>query len=341
MQSLKRAFQWIAGGVLLAVMSGCGAADVSKGEPPSTTAEPRQASSPSGPASEQAKPFLTFQDDAGRTVTVPSKPQRIVALSPQLLDLLYEVDGRAIARTTSPGTAVPDKAKDVEAIGGITSVHTEKLLALKPDLVVGSPSFHKNLAELMDRSGIPFAMLGLGTYEDLRQKAALFGKLADSESKAAERLAKLERDIADITAKVPDKTPSFVMLNVTPTSISVQRANTVGLEAAGMLRMRNAAETLEPTQNSPTTAPFSMEKLVQLNPDYVFILIHGARADGENKIEADLAAQPAWASLRAVKEKRMAVLPSDLLLSNPGFRLNESVAYLAKLVYPEIYGNGG
>lgn len=33
----------------------------------------------------------------------------------------------------------------------------------------------------------------------------------------------------------------------------------------------------------------------------------------------------------------MMVLPSELFLSHPGFRLDQSVEYLAKIVYPEIY----
>ncbi|GAA3399660.1 ABC transporter substrate-binding protein [Paenibacillus hodogayensis] len=306
------------------------------------SADAKTAQAAQAATADQAKPFLSFQDDAGRAVTLAAKPRKIVVLSPQLLDLLYAVDGTAIAKTTtSGGGTVPEKAKELADVGGITTVNAEKLLALQPDLVIGSTSFHRELAGMMDASKIPFALLGLSTYKDLKEKTPLFGKIAGTESKASEELAKLDDRIAALTAKLPDRSPSFIMLNVTPNSVSVQRSNTVGLEVASMLNMKNVAETLQASQSSQSTAPYSMEKLVELNPDYVFILIHGARADGEKKIQSDLAGQPAWASLRAVKENRMAILPSDLLLSNPGFRLNESVDYLAKLVYPETYGNGG
>lgn len=235
---------------------------------------------------------------------------------------------------------MPEKAKGIENVGGITTVNTEKLLSLKPDLVIGSTSFHRDLASVLDASHVPFALFTLSSYSDLKEKAQLFGKLAGTEAKATEALTKLDQQINDLTAKVPTvQAPTFIMLNITPSSISVQRENTVGIEVAEMLHMKNVAATLAGSQKSPSTAPFSLEKIVELNPDYVFILIHGAREDGEEKIKSDLASQPAWSSLRAVKEKRMAILPSDLLLSNPGFRLNESVEYLAKLVYPDVYGN--
>lgn len=342
--SISRYFTRLLAGVLLLVLAAGCASNADGGDDASSSASPSQASAQTAAASPSQKStqaFLTFQDDAGREVTLQSKPQRIVVLSPQLLDLLYEVDGSAMARTSSPGADVPEQAKNLESVGGMTTVNTEKLLSLKPDLVLGSPTFHRDLADVLDASHIPFALFSLSNYKDLKKTAPLFGKLAGTEDEANEKLADLDRRIGELTAKLPaDSSPTFVMLNVTPSSISVQRTNTVGLEVADMLRMKNVAETLEESQKSPSTAPYSLEKLVELDPDYVFILIHGAKADGEKKLQSDLASQPAWASLRAVKEKRMAILPSDLLLSNPGFRLNESVDYLAKLVYPGIYGDG-
>ncbi|MCM3701636.1 ABC transporter substrate-binding protein [Paenibacillus macerans] len=346
MRSVTKFTLILLGSLLLVAAAGCGASPAADSAAQNTeTNSPASAAQSSEPASAaeqgKAEPFLSFTDDADREVTLPSQPQRIVVLSPQLLDLLYAVDGTAIARATSTGGNEPEKAKTIEDVGGMTTVNTEKLLSLKPDLVIGSTSFHRDLVSVLEASDIPFALFSLSTYSDLKERALLFGKLAGTEPKATEALAKLEGQIGELTAKVPSgETPSFIMLNVTPSSITVQRENTVGLEVAEMLQMKNVAVALEASQKSPSTAPFSLEKIVELDPDYVFILIHGAREDGEQKIESDLAGQPAWASLRAVKEKRMAILPSDLLLSNPGFRLNESVEYLAKLVYPDVYGNG-
>ncbi|CAG7648320.1 Fe(3+)-citrate-binding protein YfmC [Paenibacillus solanacearum] len=332
MNQSKRLLRILIGSLVITLVAGCAQATT----PGSRNEEPKTAS-----ASEPSQQSLTFQDDTGRSVRLKAEPQQIVVLSPQLLDLLYAVGGTAIARTSASGGNVPEQAKPIEDIGGMTTVNTEKLLSLKPDLVIGSPNFHCDLTPILDASSIPFALFNLSTYKDLKEKALLLGKLSGSESKANEELSKLDQRIGQYTGKVPaDNTPTFVMLNVTPSSISIQRTNTVGLEVANMLKMKNVAESLDSPQNSQSTAPYSLEKLAELNPDYVFILIHGAKEAGEKKIQADLSSQPAWSSLRAVKERRMAVLSSDLFLSNPGFRLDESVASLAKLVYPERFSNG-
>lgn len=326
--------------IACSVLAGCaGAPEASPstrggGSPGGTEASAQLAAAPGDEA------FLTFEDDTDRLITLKQQPKRIVVLSPQLLDLFYEVGGEAVARTTTPGAQPPAQARELDNVGGMTSVNTEKLLSLKPDLVIGSPSFHRNLTELLAASDVPFAMFQLGTYKDLQDKARLLGQIAGSGSTADERLAQLEERIRQLESQVPaDRKVRFAMLNVTPSSVSVQRTNTIGLEVAGMLRMENVAEVLEPSQNSATTAPYSLEKLVELDPDYIFILIHGAQEDGLKKLESELAAQPAWNSLKAVRDKRMTVLPSNLFLSNPGFALDQSVDYLARLIYPEIFGD--
>lgn len=347
MHSLQKTTLILLGSLLLGVATGCASSPVKETASEQQAAssspavvEPAETAASTQETSTQNEEFLSFTDDADREVTLQAQPQKIVVLSPQLLDLLYAVDGTAIAKATSTGGTIPEKAKAIEDVGGMTTVNTEKLLSLKPDLVIGSTSFHRDLVNVLEASDIPFALFTLSTYNDLQEKALLFGKLAGTEPQATAALDNLEEQIGDLTGKVPaDQRPTFIMLNVTPSSISVQRQNTVGIEVAEMLHMENVAAVLEASQKSPSTAPFSLEKIVELDPDYVFVLIHGAKEDGEKKVQSDLAAQPAWASLRAVKEQRMAILPSDLLLSNPGFRLNESVEYMAKLVYPDVYSN--
>lgn len=285
--------------------------------------------------------FLTFTDDVDREIVLSQLPERVVVLSPQLLDLLYAVDGTAVARANSSGGTVPKEAENLEDVGGITTVNTEKLLSLNPDLVIGSTSFHRELFDILNASNVPLALFTLSTYEDLKEKALLLGEMFGTESKAAEELAALDQRINEWVERVPaEQGPSFIMLNVAPSSVSVQRSNTIGLEVAELLHMENVAEAMDALENRPTTAPFSLEKIAELDPEYVFILIHGAQEDGLEKIQSELSSQPAWQSLRAVKEDRMFVLPSDLLLSNPGFRLHESVEYLAKLVYPESFIDG-
>ncbi|HBM81723.1 MAG TPA: hypothetical protein DD426_12980 [Clostridiaceae bacterium] len=66
-----------------------------------------------------------------------------------------------------------------------------------------------------------------------------------------------------------------------------------------------------------------------------------SKDQAEERIKKDLESNPAWSGLRAVKEKKIVYLPQNLFLSNPGAKFYESVEYMAKAVYPEVYGNVG
>jgi len=56
------------------------------------------------------------------------------------------------------------------------------------------------------------------------------------------------------------------------------------------------------------------------------------------KLKSDVQDNPAWASLTAVKEGRYIVLPKNLYLYKPNDKYPEAYEGLAKMLYPEVYG---
>lgn len=57
----------------------------------------------------------------------------------------------------------------------------------------------------------------------------------------------------------------------------------------------------------------------------------------EERIRQDVMSNPAWATLRAVKEGKVYVLPERYFLLNPGLYYPDAVAYMARLAYPEVF----
>lgn len=282
---------------------------------------------------------MTFQDAADRTITLQHQPERIVVLSPEYLDLLYAVGGKAVGRMDATGVSIPGEAESITSVGTVSQINLEQVVALRPDLVIGQTRFHKDLIQALESSEIPVALMSLSSYEDMKSKAEWMAKIAGTEDQLPEKLKALDERVDAVLAQLPKEKRTFINLNVTPGGISIQKNGTTGLEIAKMLGLTNAAETLEPSPNSPTTTPYSMETLVQQDPDYIFLIIHGQRAAGEQKIQEELEGNPAWASIRAVREQRVILVPSDLFLTNPGLQYDESLTYLASMVYPELFGD--
>ncbi len=273
--------------------------------------------------------FLTFEDDMGNTVTLNAKPERIVVLAPTFLPMLYELGGTAVGRSTTSSSPIPQDAEGIQQLGTVGQTNMEQLTALSPDLVIGSPNFDAGLAELMASNNIPFALMKMASFTDVKEKAALFGKIIGHEEKAEQMIKQLPSG----------KSPTYVVLNVTSSSISIQRANTTALEIGDLLQLESIGANMEASPNSATSAPYSMEILVAAQPDFIFMAIHGAQEKGIAKIQEDLEKNPAWASLQAVKDNKALVLPADQFLTNPGFGYDAAMEYLAKIVYPEIFDN--
>lgn len=76
-------------------------------------------------------------DDANRTVTLPSTARRIVSLAPHTTEMLFAAGAGAYVVGVSEFSDYPPEAKRIQSVGSGVSLDLERILQLKPDLVVG------------------------------------------------------------------------------------------------------------------------------------------------------------------------------------------------------------
>lgn len=269
----------------------------------------------------------TFTDILGNKVEVPAKVEKIVTLSPEMLLLLNEL-GVKVAGTVETHMHLPAE-EGVPKVGGINDVNMEKIIELSPDLVIGTPHFHSKLLPNMKQNNIPMAIMQMVTFEDVKKTARLYGKILNIEDVAEQKIAEAEKKVEAVVEKAKNiSNKTAVVLNVTPSGITLQKENTTTIDVIQLIGMKNGAESLPSLPDSVNSAPFSIESLVEMQPDYIFITIHGASDAGEKIIQSELVADAAWQSLNAVKNKQTYILPSELFLTNPGLRYDETVKYL-------------
>lgn len=75
-------------------------------------------------------------DDAGLTLALIRPPQRIVALAPHLTELLFAVGAGAQVVGVDSASDYPEAARDLPRVGDASRINFERILALKPDLVL-------------------------------------------------------------------------------------------------------------------------------------------------------------------------------------------------------------
>lgn len=283
--------------------------------------------------------YLRITDDGGRSVSLPQKPQRIVVLSTSFLDVLYGVGGQAIGRPSSKNPAMFPASQKASEVGFIYNVNSEQVLALQPDLVIGFQGIHEKLIPILESSKIPVVMLKMKTYDDIVAKIKLFGEIAGTQSQAQSMIDQMQVKINEVVAKLPAQSKKVVILHATAKNVTVELDNSIAGNVAKMLRIKNIAVGSKSLDNEPDMAPYSLEKLVEGDADVILVVTMGNMADIEKRMKSDISSNPAWAGLRAVENGQVFFLPSELFQLNPGIRFYESVEYMAKVVYPEVYGH--
>jgi len=283
--------------------------------------------------------YLRMTDNAGRTVTLTKKTQRIVVLSTSLLDALYGVGGEAVGRTSSKTFAIFPASQMAGEVGFVNNINTEQLLSLQPDLVIGLQGVHGSLIPILEGSNIPVMMLKMKTYDDVLATIKLLGDIVGTPVIAQRMIDKIQMKITEVVAKLPAYSKKIVILHVTTQNVTVELDNSIAGRIATMLRITNIAVGSKPLDSDPEMAPYSVEKLVAGDADIILVVTMGNMVDIQTSMKTDLGSNPAWAGLRAVQSNQVLFLPSELFQLSPGIRFHEAVEYMAKVVYPEVYGN--
>lgn len=280
--------------------------------------------------------YAVLTDDLGRQVTLEKKPQRVVALSTSLVNFTAAVDGDLAGRSAvkAEDASLPAKYQAVPDVGPVYNVSLEKVLACQPDLVIASADHHAKLAAQLEESHIPVLVLKTKTYDDVKRNLDIIGKVYGKEDAAKAKEAELDQAVQAIADAVPAQGKRVAIIHATPSSVSVELPSSIAGDMAQLLHLQNIAAD-SATDGQTTRIPYSMESLVQADPDVIFLTSMGSSDKIEKRIQEDIKGNPAWASLSAVKAGRVYVLPEKYFLLNPGLDYPKAVAYMAHLVYPE------
>lgn len=293
---------------------------------------------PQGTSPEKASGgnYAVITDDRGKAVTLPQKPQRVVVLSTSLLNFADALDGSLVGRAAikSEDAALPEKYKDVPDVGPVYSVSLEKVTALGPDVVIGSTDHHEKLAAQLEDSGIPVILLRTKTYDDVKHNLDVMGTVYGKEKEAAAVDEKLDKEIKAITDAVPKEGQRIAIIHATPSAVSLELPTSIAGGIADLLHLQNIAAAPAGSENN--RIPYSMESLVEANPDVIFLTSMGSSDKIEKRIKSDIESNPAWASLKAVQSGRFYILPERYFLLNPGLDYPKAVGYMANLVYPGV-----
>lgn len=241
---------------------------------------------------------------ANGDVVLAERPVRIVSISPTATEMLFAVGaGEQVVAVDSFSYYPPDAP--VTDLSGFQP-NVEAIASYEPDLVVtsGNPD---GLIDALSLLGIPVLLApAAASFDDVYTQIEQFGAATGNVGNAAELVAQMQTDIADIIAGLPDWeiAPTYYH-ELDPTLYSATSSTFIGTvySTLGLVNIADEADV-----DGYGFPQLSAEWILDQNPDFIFL------ADGNccGASPESVAERPGWDGLDAVLSERVIVLDDDI-----------------------------
>lgn len=298
----------------------------------SNSTKEESASKDKNQATTQAFP-VTITDASGEKVTLKEEPKRIVSLIPSNTEIAFALGLGGKMVGVSDNDTYPAETKDIEKVGGM-EFNTEKVISLKPDLVLAHASNALNgsegIKQLKDAGITVLVVNDAQKFAQVYDSIKMIGKATGENEAAASIVADMQAKVKDIqekakAVKADERKKVLIEVQSSP-EIYVAGKNTFMDEMLQIIGADNVAGKLD------SWAKVDPEAMVSSNPDVIITTSGYYDKDVVNKVLK----RSGWEAVTAIKNKQVIDVQSDLV-SRSGPRLAEGVEELAKAIYPNIF----
>lgn len=255
--------------------------------------------------------------------------RRVVTLTPSLTELVFALGAGDRLVAVSDYCDYPEAVKALPRVGSFLSPAIERILSLQPDLVL-LDGVQADAAAMLTQAGTHAVAVPM---QDLAQVRAAFTRvgqqLGDRHAQAAELLAKLDAQIAAVSARTASQPPRKTLFVV-----DRQIGSLRGLVVAGpgsyldeLVRLAGGRNVF--SDMSPRYAKVATEAIEERQPDVILDAVHTDLA-GAAARRAD------WNELgtvTAVRQGRVHILANRMFVT-PGPRLGDALRQIADLLHP-------
>jgi iron complex transport system substrate-binding protein len=277
------------------------------------------------------KQSLTITDDLGETHVIGPPPQKIISLAPNVTEILFalNLENRIIGVTRYCN--YPKMAQTKKRIGGMVDPDLEKIIALKPDLIIAFRGNPLRLVQRLKSLDLPVFVLESGTtLESVLSLIKRIGQITRKEKAAKELADNLSREADKITAQLLDiQTAPTVFINLHGKGLWTSGKNSFMDDMVRKAKGKNIAGEVPRAWFS-----YNREELIHKNPDHILIL---AKAENEFlDVKKWFAQEAHLESVHAVQMDKISFLNEDLV-TRPGPRLFEAFAQIAHILHPSAF----
>jgi iron complex transport system substrate-binding protein len=267
------------------------------------------------------------KDDAGRTLSLPVRPSRVVSLAPSLTEIVFAVGaGPRLVGDTSY-CDYPEEAKRLTHVGDTLNPNIESIIGLKPDLVlVSTASQLEAFTRQLDQQHIPVYISDPRDLNAVLNSIETLGAVLGETERGQQVANGLRERAKAVEEKVANRRSISVFYQV-----AAEPLYTAGRDSFVTDLIRRAGG-LSVTRDVPGGWPrYSNESALAARPEAVIIPIGEAMGTGsDSQLAESLKKSP------AAVEGRVYPINGDLL-SRPGPRLVDGFEQIARVLHPEAF----
>ena len=268
-----------------------------------------------------------YIDELGRQVNIPSCPERIVSLAPNITETLFALglDKEIVGVTMFSN--YPEAAGSKPKVGSFINISLEKVVSLSPDLIIATANGNKKESvRQMERVGLPVFVINPESFEEIFKTVLNIGRITGRKNEANILVGNLQKRIKTIVSLTKNlkKPRVFFQIGINPI-VTVGRSTLHNklIELAGGVNIFGDVAIKYPR--------CSMEDVIAGKPD--IIIVSSMKRGGDflrirNKWKK-------WGNIPAVKYDRIYIVESDLIdHSSP--RIVDGLEEMARIIHPEI-----
>lgn len=274
----------------------------------------------------------TFVDATGKSFTIETPPKRVAALSPSAVELLYAVGAAAIARPSSAN--YPEQARSVTAVGTAYQPNLEQVAAQSPDFIIADSQIHSpQLVSELSKLGAPVFSIRVQNVADVPASLRLLGNVMGKGEEGEKAAKDLETKLQNVQSRLPpaDQRPTVFLMIGTADAFWGAKPESFSGDVIARLGAKNLVESGPDTTQFPGFTSYSLEQLAAIDPDVILVMSVSPNAPPASR---QLAANPAWNGLRAVKSGRVQEVNTEVLVQSAGPRVGEVIDTLFPVLYP-------
>jgi cobalamin transport system substrate-binding protein len=281
--------------------------------------------------------FVNFVSwpSAGAAQTAATKtPARIISLIPAVTEMLYAIGAERQVVAVSSFDQYPPQVTQLPRVGALIDPDLERILSLRPDLVVVYES-QVDLRRQLERASIPMYIYKHAGLADVTATIRSLGERIGRGLDASRVVSQIESKLNTIQTRVASRSHPKTLLVFGRDALALR-----GVYASGGIGFLNDMLTVAGGDNvfadlKQQSVQATTELILARRPQAIVELRVGKISDLQRLQEVDV-----WqtlSSVPAVRDKRVTLINDDRTII-PGPRVAEGTELIARALHPEVFG---